>query len=85
MAQLMPLPLTVSCFSKIQIIVYCLSPIVCAVLIPTMAVSNVVSVSPSKPLVLLVGCQEEHLVCKRLCDEVLVRLSVRSEVQIVCV
>ena len=34
---------------------------------------------------LLVGCQEEHAACKKLSDEVLVWLSVGSEVQIVCI
>jgi len=36
-------------------------------------------------LALLVGHQEEHLACKKLSDEVLVWLSVWSEVQIVCI
>jgi len=35
-------------------------------------------------LTLLVGRQEEHSACKKLSDEVLVWLSVWSEVQIVC-
>jgi len=35
-------------------------------------------------MTLLVGRQEEHLACKKLSDEVLVWLSVWSEVQIVC-
>jgi len=35
-------------------------------------------------LTLSVGRQEEHPVCKKLSDEVLVWLSVWSEVQIVC-
>ena len=35
-------------------------------------------------LTLLAGYQEEHIVCKNLSDEVLVWLSVWSEVQIVC-
>ena len=35
-------------------------------------------------LTLLVGHQEEHPACKKLSDEVLVWLSVWSEVQIVC-
>jgi len=35
-------------------------------------------------LTLLVGRQEEHLVCKELSDEVLVWLSVWGEVQVVC-
>jgi len=36
-------------------------------------------------LTLLVGHQEEHLTCKKLSDEVLVSLSVRSEVQMICI
>jgi len=36
-------------------------------------------------LTLLVGRQEEHPACKNLSDEVLVLLSVHSEVQIVCI
>jgi len=36
-------------------------------------------------LTLLVGRQEEHPACKKLTDEVLVWLSVWSEVQIVCI
>ena len=34
---------------------------------------------------LLVGHQEEHLACKKLGGEVLARLSIWSEVQIVCI
>ena len=34
---------------------------------------------------LLVGCQKEHPACKKLSDEVLVWLSIWSEVQIVCI
>jgi len=36
-------------------------------------------------LTLLVGHQEEHPVCKNVSTEVLVWLSVYSEVQIVCI
>jgi len=36
-------------------------------------------------LTLLVGHQEEHSVCKKLSDEVLVWLSVWSEMQTVCI
>jgi len=36
-------------------------------------------------LTLLVGRQEEHPICKKLSDEVLMWLSVWSEVQIVCI
>jgi len=33
----------------------------------------------------LIGCQEEHLVSKKLSDEVLAWLSVWSKVQMVCI
>ena len=36
-------------------------------------------------LALLVGRQEEHLACKNLSDEVLAWLSVRSEMQMICI
>jgi len=36
-------------------------------------------------LILLVGRRKEHPACKELSDEVLVWLSVGSEVQIVCI
>jgi len=36
-------------------------------------------------LTLLVGCQKEHLPCKKLSNEVLARLSVCSEVQMICI
>jgi len=36
-------------------------------------------------LTVLVGCQEEHLACKKLSDEVLAWLSVWSVVQLVCI
>jgi len=36
-------------------------------------------------LTLLVGCQEEHPVCKKLSDQVLAWLSVWSEVQMLCI
>jgi len=36
-------------------------------------------------LTLLVGCQEEHPACKKLSDEVLVLLSVWTEVQMICI
>jgi len=32
----------------------------------------------------LVGCQEEHLACKKMIDEMLALLSVQSEVQMIC-
>jgi len=35
-------------------------------------------------LTLLFGCQEEHLTCKNLSDEVLAWLPVWSEVQMIC-
>jgi len=35
-------------------------------------------------LTLLVGYQKEHLVCKKLCDEVLAWLSAWSKVQVIC-
>jgi len=35
-------------------------------------------------LTFLVGCQEEHPVCKKLTDEVLAWLPVESKVQIIC-
>jgi len=49
-----------------------------------MVMSRVLEVAFSS-LTLLVGRQEEHLACKNLSDEVLVWLSVWSEVQIVCI
>ena len=36
-------------------------------------------------LTLLVGCQKEHLACKKLSDEVLAWLSVWSKVQMICI
>jgi len=36
-------------------------------------------------LTLLVGCQKEHLICKKLSDEVLAWLSLWSEVQMICI
>ena len=38
-----------------------------------------------RALTLLVGCQKEHLACKKLSDGVLVWLSIWSEVQIICI
>jgi len=79
-AQLM-LPLTVSCFSKIQIGFTFLVPARLG--------------SPGKgplngcvcvcALTVLGGHQEEHQACKNMSVEVLVWLSVWSEVQIVCI
>ena len=85
MAQLMPLPLTVSCFSEIQIGITFLvlahpdSPgkravkrlCVCAIQWP-LAFST---------LTLLVGRQKGYRACKKLSDEVLAWLSVWSKVQ----
>ena len=86
-AQLMPLPLTVSCCSKIQIGFTFVVPAhpgfpgkeavkwLCSCSFMSHAFSVVT---------LLVGHQEEHPACKKLSDEVLVWLSAWSEVQIVC-
>jgi len=79
--QLMPLPLTVSCFSEIQIGFTFLVPDKgplngCMCMMCTHAFSA---------LTLLVGHQEEHAACKKISNEVLVWLPVWSEVQIVCV
>jgi len=63
MAQLMPLPLTVSCFSKIQI---GFTFLVLAYLVAFSA------------LTLLVGRQEGHPACKNLSGGVLAWLSVCS-------
>ena len=84
MVQLMPLPLTVSCFSKIQIgftflvpaypdkgPLNCVCMYVC-IMVVTVAFSA---------LTLLVGRQEGHPACKKLSGGVLVWLSVWSEVQ----
>ena len=88
MAQLMKLPLTVSCFSKIQIDFTFLVPAHlgsldlnearddrvwgCSAISWTIAFSA---------LRLLVGWQEEHPACKKLSGEVLVWLPVWNEVQ----
>ena len=66
MAQLMPLPLTVSCFSKIQIGF--------TVLVPA-------HLDAFSALTLLVGWQEGHPACKKLSGGVLAWLSVWSEMQ----
>jgi len=42
-------------------------------------------IQPSVTLMLLVGWQEGHLVCKKLSGEVLAWLSVWSEVQMICI
>jgi len=82
MAQLMPLPLTVSCFSKIQIGFTFLVPAYLGS--PGKGPLNgcVCGVSCSfSALTLLVGWQEGHLACKKLSGGVLGWLSVWSEVQ----
>jgi len=83
MAQLMPLPLIVSCFSKIQIGF--------AFLVPAhpgspgkRAVKRVCVYAVDcafSALTLLVGWQEGHPACKKLSGGMLAWLSVRSEVQ----
>jgi len=132
MAQLMPLPLTVSCFSKIQIGFTFLVPAhpgspgkravkrVChlqadcqelasalepyarqscqwqerhssrkncnlAILKCFFVMELGIGHSTGLQLTLLLGHQKEHVVCKKFNDEVLVWLSVGSEVQIVCI
>ena len=87
MAQLMPLPLTLSCFSKIQIGFTFLvpaylgspgkKPLNGCVCVYYFTIINYAF----SALTLLVGRQEEHLACKKLSGEVLAWLSVWSEVQ----
>ena len=83
MAQLMPLPLTVSCFSKIQIgftflvLAHLGSPRKRAV----KRVCVCVCVCTMPFLTLLVGRQEGHPACKKLSGVVLAWLSVWSEMQ----
>ena len=83
MAQLMPLPLIVSCFSKIQIgfaflvLAHPGSPGKRAV----KRVCVYVVDCAFSALTLLVGWQEGHPACKKLNGGMLARLSVRSEVQ----
>ena len=83
MAQLMPLPLTVSCFSKIQsgftflVSAHLGSPGQRAV----KRVCVCVCVYAFSALTLLVGRQEGHPACKKLSGGVLAWLSVWSEVQ----
>ena len=79
MAQLMPLPLTVFCFSKIQIGI--------TFLVPAhpgspghRAIKRGVCSQSSVLFALLVGWQEGHPACKKLSGEVLAWLSVWSEV-----
>jgi len=84
MAQLMPLPLTVSCFSKIQIgftyLVLALWTLNPEIRVHILA-EPYVSFFALSALTLLVGWQEGHLACKKLSAGVLVWLSVWSEVQ----
>jgi len=83
MAQLMPLPLTVSCFSKIQIGFTFLVPAHLGR--PGKRAVKRVCVCVYKDgfsaLTLLVGRQEGHPSCKKLSGGVLAWLSVWSEVQ----
>jgi len=96
MAQLMPLPLTVSCFSKIQISFTFLVPaypgcpgkeavkrVQCSFIFGSYLcfADHCMSVSAFIALTLLVGQQEGHPACKKLSSEVLAWLSVWSEVQ----
>jgi len=83
MAQLMPLPLTVTCFSKIQTgFVFLVSAYPgCP---GKRAVKRVCVVQTFSALTLLVGQQEGHPTCKKLSGGVLAWLSVWSQVQIVC-
>ena len=87
MAQLMPLPLTVSCFSKIQIGFTFLvpahpgSPGKRAIKRVCVCVCAVFLNIAFSALTLLVGRQEGHPVCKKLSSEVLAWLSVWSEAQ----
>jgi len=83
MAQLMPLPLTVSCFSKIQI---CVTFLVLAYLgSPRKRAVKRVCVCmyccAFSALTLLVGRQEGHPACTKLSGGVLAWLSVWSELQ----
>jgi len=48
-------------------------------------IGNGLSFDAFSALTLLVEHQEEHPACKKLSDEVLVWLSVWSEVQVVCI
>ena len=85
MAQLMPLPLTVSCFSKIQIVFTFLvrahpgSPRQRAV--KRVCVCVIILIAAFSALTLLAGRQEGHPACKKLSGGVLAWLSVWSEVQ----
>jgi len=85
MAQLMPLPLIVSCFSKIQIgfaflvLAYPGSPGKRAV--KRVCVCVYVVDCAFSALTLLVGWQEGHPACKKLNGGMLAWLSVQSEVQ----
>ena len=84
MAQLMPLPLTVSCSSKIQIgftfLVLAHSGSFGKKAIKRVCVC-VYIIHAFSALALLVGRQEGHPACKKPSGEMLAWLSVRSEVQ----
>ena len=77
MAQLMPLPLTVSCFSKIQISFTFLVPAHPG----SPGLRAVKRVCVYSALTLLVGWQEGHPACRNLSGGVLAWLSVWSEMQ----
>ena len=79
MAQWISLPLTVSCFSKIQIGFTFLVPAHPGN--PGQRAIKRVCVCAFSALIQLVGQQEGHLACKKLSDGVLAWLSVYSEVQ----
>jgi len=82
MAQLMPLPLTVSCFSEIQIGFTFLVPAHLGSPGKRAVKRVYVSIfSAFSALTLLVGWQEGHPACKKLSSGMLVWLSVWSEMQ----
>jgi len=82
-AQRMPLPLTISCFSKIQIGFTFLVPahLGCRGKGPLNGCCCCCSLTAFSAFMLLVGQQEGHPVCKNMSDGVLAWLSVWSEVQ----
>jgi len=85
MAQRMPLPLTVSCFSKIQIGFSFLVPAHLGspgqTAVKRVCVCVFLSTLVFSSLTLLVGWQEGHPACKNLIGGVLAWSSVWSEVQ----
>jgi len=82
MSQLMPLPLTVSCFSEIQIGFTFLVPAHLGSPGKRAVKPVYVSIfSAFSALTLLVGWQEGHPACKKLSSGMLVWLSVWSEMQ----